>query len=255
MDDRAQRVEAFFEVPALVAAALVIPDLIIEGANLSGGWDTATSVLNWLIWLVFAAELVALLVVVRGRWQWVLHHPLEIAIVVLTPPFLPPALQSARALRLLRLLRLFRLAPLARRVFSAEGIRFAVVLALIAGVGGGAAFAALERGQSTLNGIYWAITTMTTVGYGDPSPQTAGGKVLAVGLMTIGIGLIALVTGAIAERFVRPTVARDVDLAEQEIAAEVEAAETDIARELREIMDRLARLEAAISRSGPIRHP
>jgi voltage-gated potassium channel len=248
VDDRLERVQHFFEIPALVAAALVIPDLLIEGSNLSGGWDTATAILNWAIWLVFAVELVALLAVATHRGRWLVRHPLEVAIVLLTPPFLPAALQSARALRLLRLLRLFRLAPLARRVFSADGVRFGGVLALVAALGGGAAFAAFEQHQTTLNGVYWAITTMTTVGYGDPSPHTAGAKLVAVLLMTTGIGIIALVTGAIAERFVRPTVQRDVELAEEQIAAEVGLAEGDVARELREIMDRLARVEAAISR-------
>jgi hypothetical protein len=40
-------------------------------------------------WLLFALELVVMVVVVRDRWQWLRRHPLEVAIVVLTPPFLP----------------------------------------------------------------------------------------------------------------------------------------------------------------------
>ena len=66
---------------------------------------------------------------------------------LLTPPFLPPALQATRVFRLLRLLRLARAGSLARRVFSTEGVRDASVLALFAIVGGGAAFAAFREGS------------------------------------------------------------------------------------------------------------
>jgi hypothetical protein len=67
-------------------------------------------VTNWLIWLVFAAELVVLLAVAPDRWRWLRGHPLDVAIVVLTPPVLPPGLQALRVLCLLRLLRLVRAA-------------------------------------------------------------------------------------------------------------------------------------------------
>ena len=90
------------------------------------------------------------------------------------------------------------------------------MLALLTAIGGGAAFAALEEGRSTADGIYWSLTTMTTVGYGDLSPETTGGRVLAVAVMLVGIGFVAVLTGAIAERFLAREVAqveeREMDL-------------------------------------------
>ena len=50
--------------------------------------------------------------------------------------------------------------------------------------------------------MYWAISTMTTVGYGDFHPETGEGQVLAAVVMLVGIGFVAVVTGAIAQRFV-----------------------------------------------------
>ena len=88
-----------------------------------------------------------MLAVVDNRWRWIRNHPLEVAIVVVTPPFLPPSLQAARVFRLLRLLPLLRAGLLARRLLTTEGVRDVSVLALLTVLGGGAAFAAVETDQ------------------------------------------------------------------------------------------------------------
>lgn len=75
----------------------------------------ACLVLNWAIWIVFALELVTMLAVVSNRWRWLRKHPLEVAVVLLTPPVMPASLQAARALRLLRVLRLVRLMKVPRK--------------------------------------------------------------------------------------------------------------------------------------------
>jgi hypothetical protein len=70
-----------------------------------------TVVLNWSIWLGFVVELGIMLGVVPSRGRWLRDHPLNVAMVLFTPPFLPASLQAARLFRLLRLVRL-RLASL-----------------------------------------------------------------------------------------------------------------------------------------------
>ena len=69
------------------------------------------------------------------------------AIVVLTPPFLPESLQAARVFRLSLLARLAKAGVLVRHLLPTEGIRDAAVLALVAVLGGGAALAAFEKEQ------------------------------------------------------------------------------------------------------------
>ncbi len=128
----------------IVAALLVIPVIFIEESTTREPWTTLAAITNWLIWLVFVAELVAMLYVVPDRLRWLLAHPLELLVVVLTPPFLPASLQALRVIRLLRLVRLLRLAQMARRSFSLVELRYAAVLALTTSLAGGTAFAAVE---------------------------------------------------------------------------------------------------------------
>jgi voltage-gated potassium channel len=203
MDPRSERIARRFEPMIIVATLLVVPVLILEETDVGNAWATVAAVANWVIWLVFLAEVVVMLAVVPNRWRWAREHPLDIAIVVLTPPFAASVIQSLRLLRLLRLVRLLRLASLARTVFSLAGLRYAAFLAVLTLVVGGRAFSALE-GVSTKDGVYWAMTTMTTVGYGDVIPGTDAGRILAAVVMLVGIGFAAVLTGAIAERFISP---------------------------------------------------
>jgi voltage-gated potassium channel len=232
-DTRTAIVHHYFEKPLLVAAVLSIPTTILQFSQVSEPLHTLGETLNWLIWLAFLAELAALLALTPNRVRYLLLNPIDLAIVVLTPPFIGGAVQSIRALRLLRVFRLLRLAPLARVVFSLEGVRATVGLALLTAIVGGAGFAA-EEGISFGNGIYWAITTMTTVGYGDITPKTTEGKIIAVLVMLVGIGTATLVIGAVAQRFLAPAVEH------------VETAEDDLLVQVREISVQLSKLERAL---------
>jgi hypothetical protein len=98
-----------------------------------------------------------------------------------------------------------------RRLLSVEGLRYAAILAAVTVLAGGAAFAAVEPHQTTGEGMYWAITTMTTVGYGDLSPTTTDGKVLAAVVMVIGIGFVAILTGAVAQHFLAPEIEEEAE--------------------------------------------
>jgi voltage-gated potassium channel len=205
MNGRAELAERRMGWPLLVAALLTIPAIAVEQSDTGGALATVGTALNWTIWLAFVAEIVVMLAVVPDRRAWLRAHPLEVAIVVLTPPVLPAGLQAARVFRLLRLLRLLRLAALTRRLLSTEGIRDAAVLVLVTVLGGGAAYAAVEKAQhlSGWDGVWWAMTTVTTVGYGDSYPRTDVGRVIAIIVMLVGIGFVAVLTAAAAERFLR----------------------------------------------------
>ncbi len=204
-EQHAHEVQRRFDYPLLAAAVLVIPTMVLEGSDAGESLAPLASILNWTIWLAFLSEAVAMIYVSPDRWAWVRRNPLNVAIVLLTSPVLPASLQAARVFRLLRVLRLFKAASLVRRLLSTDGIRDAAVLALVTVLGGGAAFAAVEKSQhlSGWDGVWWAVTTVTTVGYGDIAPNTTGGRIIAMVVMVVGIGFVALLTAAAAERFMR----------------------------------------------------
>jgi voltage-gated potassium channel len=203
MDARSSRVAERLNTPLLIAAALTLPAVAITESSPGGRLEDVANLLNWITWTAFAIELVVMLAIVPDRRKWLRHNPLAPIIVFLTPPVLPPGLQGLRVLRLLRLLWLLRLAQLSREVFSLQGLHYAALLAALTALSGGALFVGLERQNQPLDdwdGLYWAVTTMTTLG-SDIYPTTTGGEILSVVMVVIGVSFLALLTGAIAQRF------------------------------------------------------
>jgi voltage-gated potassium channel len=253
MNELSTSVQRTLEIPLMVAAALTVPMVAITESHPGGALEAIADILNWVTWLAFAFELVVMLAVVPDRRAWLRRNPIDLIIVVFTPPVLPPGLQGLRVLRLLRLLPLLRLTRFSRDIFTVRGLHLAAVFALLTVVGGGALFDALESGQehlSTWDGIYWALTTMTTLG-SDIQPTDTGGQIVATVLVLVGLGFIALVTGAFAQRFFGP----ELSEVERELEDEVSSAEEVAQRELRSIREQLAALEIALERMVDERTP
>jgi voltage-gated potassium channel len=210
----------------VVAALLVIPAIIFEESSLGEPWKTVGEILNWGTWIAFAVEFAVELYVVPSKRDYLRQNPLDIAIVFLTPPFVPAGLQFLRLFRLLRPLRLLRVLRM-RALLSLEGVRDAGVVVAIVVLLGAGLFARTEEGLGIWEGLWWAMATVTTVGYGDVTPHSVGGKLVAVVLMLVGIGFVALLTAFVAQRFIH---AGDDEKREDRVLAKLDSIEARLAR-------------------------
>ncbi len=240
-DARRARWEHRTDLPLLALAVLFLVSLLLPYAvQLTPAQSRAVQVVDVAVWAAFAVDYLVRLALSTRRWEFVRSHPLDLVVLLL------PLLRPLRALHLLRLLRVAAVFAVAHR--RARSVRLAVgtyvtgatVLVICL-----AAVAELEaeRGAENANirtlpdALWWAVATVTTVGYGDRYPVTALGRLIAVGLMLVGIALIGLVTATIASWFVGRL--QDVQAAEQR----TEATLHDVLDELREVRARLDALE------------
>jgi voltage-gated potassium channel len=219
---RSERIQQRFEWPVVAAALATIPILIVQESHLGQPWATIAGVLNWSAWLTFASEVVVMLWVSPRKRTWLRAHLVDVLVTVLTPPFAPAAWQAGRFFRVARLFRLVRAFSL-RHLLSLDGIRYAALIAVGTVVLGGATVASIETNQqmTTWDGIWWAATTVTTVGYGDFEIETDAGRIIAMMIMLVGIGFVALLTAFIADRFIQGQ--KQTRAQEEEILAELHA--------------------------------
>ena len=203
-----RRFEEAVELPLLLLALAMVPILIGQLLVSSGsGADQAFEVVSWFIWAVFAVEYITRLLLTDRRWRFVLREWPDLLIVVL--PFLRPlrVVRSARALRLLRLGRLATVLGLAtkegRRLLTRHRLHYTVVASIAVVVAAaGLVFAVEEGGDGTIDSfgdaLWWSVTTVTTVGYGDTFPVTPAGRGVAAALMLAGIALFGVLTANLA---------------------------------------------------------
>lgn len=200
---RARRAQELMNAPLMIAALLTLPSVVLSETTESGLVSDLAMVLNWGTWLVFAFNLALMLALVPDRRKYLRHHPIDVIVVFLTPPVLPPSLEALRALRLLRLLRLLELEKLSRSLFSSQGLAYAALMTLVVALSGGSLFRAFEAKNQDVGeweSIYWAITTMTTLG-SQIETTTVGSEITAVVILLTGVTFISMLTGAIARKF------------------------------------------------------
>jgi voltage-gated potassium channel len=207
--DESGRVHTPLEPVVLAATLALIPVLILEADATTPGWQRVAKVANWIIWAIFVAELAAVLTFASRKRAALRAHWLDVAIVFLTVPLLNEALSWLRLARFIRLARfgviISRALQAEKRLTSGDSLRIAAMLTLAAVVIAGAAQSAVDtREYSSLwDGVWWAVVTATTVGYGDIAPKTVQGRVIGIALMFVGIAFLSLLTASIASRFVK----------------------------------------------------
>jgi voltage-gated potassium channel len=212
------------ELPLTILALLWLPVLVLPYIiNLSPDVKDTFDAIDLFVWAMFVLEYLVKLYLSPSRKGFFTHHWLDLAVIAV------PVFRPLRAARLLRLLNLGRvgivLANALRRtkaLFTHRGLHFvllAVVVVVFACSGLVLSFEAHAKGSNIHNfgdALWWAVVTVTTIGYGDKFPVTGGGRAVATVLMFVGIGLIGVLTATVASYFVTQTADEDkADLVER----------------------------------------
>ena len=237
-ESRVNRFERRTEWPMAVLAVVFLVAYVwpILEPGLGPGRRRVCDVTNYLIWGVFVVEFLTRLMLADRRVDYVWRHIPDVLMVAL------PVLRPMRLLRFLVLLRMLN-----RRVTAS--LRGRVILYVVVSAGMVLFIAALamleaERHNPDANiksfgdALWWAITTMTTVGYGDRVPTTGGGRLIGAGLMLAGIALLGVVTASIASWLIEQV---------REVEAE---GQTATRGDIAELRAEIARLSEALKQRG-----
>lgn len=222
-DDRQGKV---FDIAIITAILLSVLVVIFDSVPaLREAWHGFFVTLEWFFTILFTIEYILRIISVRKPWRYIFSFYGIVDLLAILPTFIGLAVPNAHeliAIRMLRLLRIFRVFKLARFLGEAEALRHALyasrhkivvfmtaVLIIITIMS--AAMHVIESNDnndqfsSMPQSMYWAVVTITTVGYGDITPTTVAGKSLSAVMMLIGYSMIIVPAGILSAEMIRET--------------------------------------------------
>lgn len=207
-----RRFDIWLIAAILLSIALVMGESMVAAESYTG---IAVRVLEILVTVAFTAEYALRLWTARDRFRWATSFYGVLDLMALLPSFLSliwPGMRALMVLRAVRLMRIFRILGLFNYMrearillLSLAASRHRIIVFMLAVLALVTVFGTLmyiiepkEAGFTSIpRSIYWAIVTLTTVGYGDIAPVTWLGQTIASGIMLLGYAIIAIPTGIV----------------------------------------------------------
>ena len=216
-----------FDVSLLIAIGLSVTVVMLESVkSIQAQHGALLRTLEWIFTIVFTIEYFARLLAVRRPWQYASSFYGIIDLVAILPSFINlfTSANYVMVIRVLRLLRVFRVLKLAHfleesdtlitalRASRRKILVFIFTVTAIVMVMGTLMYLIEGEGNgftSIPHSVYWAVVTLTTVGYGDITPHTTLGRLVASFIMIMGYGIIAVPTGIFSMELRQAARARD----------------------------------------------
>lgn len=217
-ETKAGRIFDFVLVGLIVSSLIVVT--LESVVSIKEKWGTSLLILEYVFTGIFTIEYVLRIYSVQQPKTYMFSFFGLVDLVAILPTYMSlifPGLNVLLSVRTIRLLRIFRLLKLVSYMSAASAIGtsiynsrrkigvFIFIVLINAILFGSVMYVVEGEGNGFKDiptSIYWAIVTMTTVGYGDISPVTALGKFIAVILMILGFGIIAVPTGIVSAEMV-----------------------------------------------------
>lgn len=252
-DDRLPRVRAWERVSDLPLTILAIVFLLayaipIIFPGIPPRWHTILHYVDLGVWALFTLDYIRRFVIADEKWYFVRTHLLDLAVVLL-PPLRPLRLIRAATVLFSTIDRRARVHP--RRKLTIQVGTAAVILLVLASL---AALDA-ERGaegaslQTIGDASWWAVVTVSTVGYGDYFPVTLEGRLVALALMFGGVGLIGFITATATSWIVEKLSKAD------KVADDTHDNVDLLLREVRQLRAEVAELRAEVTGTVPPASP
>src|SRR5699024_9963037 len=156
-------------------------------------WQTTKSaeIISKIVWFIFFVDVVVRWIMAKKKWQFIKENPFDI--IAALP--LDSIFQTARIVRLFKMFRFFSIGkryggPL-KKILQTNHLGKILTVSVGVLIGATILVTLFEPDIHTFgDGLWWSIVTTTTVGYGDLSPETGMGRLIAMVLMLVGIGII-----------------------------------------------------------------
>ncbi|UCE47085.1 MAG: ion transporter, partial [Phycisphaerales bacterium] len=217
----------WFDIVLIICILLSVATVMLDSVGeIAAEYGPLLQGIEWFFTILFTVEYVLRLLCVGKPVRYAVSFFGVVDLLAILPTYISLLVPSSRYLsvvRILRVLRIFRVLKLGHHTKEASVLKtalyasrrkilvfFSVVLTLVVIIGSLIYVIEGQEGRFTSipRGVYWAIVTLTTVGYGDISPQTAPGQFLAAIVMILGYSIIAVPTGIVTAEFTRASGAR-----------------------------------------------
>lgn len=188
---------------------LAIVSVVLAIIDMTNGLSPILSFIDYAIWVIFVGDYIIRFIISPQKLDFMKQNILDLIAIL---PF-SSAFRIFRTFKIFKLLKLAKMSKTFRmfavlgrfthkfeRFINTNGFKYMLLIIAALTIIGGSLISVFEN-ISFFDGIWWAFVTTTTVGYGDISPDSVGGRIIACVLMLAGIGLVGSLTSTITSYF------------------------------------------------------